>query len=397
MPAPVVVEVLQGLNRGARYTFEQHATFIAGRAKKSHLHLINDRFFSRHHFLLEILPPYAHLRDLGSRNGTLVNDIQVDEIDLHNGDIITGGSMMLRVNLPMPSQPYGPFESLPDGPTVPGYQLLKTLQRSERGGIYRARQHATGRTVALKLLVPQVPVAEKAVEEFVETATRLTRVSHARIVRCFDVGRTEGFVFIAMDYIQTLDPRELLADLSPKRAVATACGFVCQVLEALHRVHEQGFVHRNFRPSNLLIHQVGRKMRALVADVGLAKAYEDAGLAGMTRQGNVRDLLAFQAPEQVLDCRHANPAVDLYAAGATLYWLLTGATPHELPPGKDPHTVILEKDPVAIADRRAGLPSGLPELIHKALARRAKKRFESAAEMFHALLPYGQGQVGRET
>jgi serine/threonine-protein kinase len=392
MPAPVVVEVLQGLNRGGRYTFEQHATFIAGRAKKCHLHLINDRHFSRHHFLLEVLPPYCHLRDLGSRNGTLVNDIQVDEIDLHNGDLITGGQMLLRVNLPIPHQPAAPSARLPESPYVPGYEIGRTLFQDDRRAVYQARQQATGREVALKVLAPQVPVTDQAVEEFLRTVTRTTRLTHSRLVRCYDVGRTDELVFLAMDYVETIDPRELLADLKPKRAVETACGFACQSLEALHHVHEQGFVHRNIRPSNLLIHRVGRKLRARLADVGVAKAFEDAGLAGMTRQGDVRDALAFQAPEQVLDCRHAKPAVDLYAVGATLYYLLTGMTPHELPATKDPHTVILEKDPVPLAQRRSGLPAGLADLIHKALSRRARKRFESAAEMFHALLPYGQGR-----
>jgi serine/threonine-protein kinase len=395
MSAPVVVEVLEGVNRGARYTFEHHATFLAGRAKKCHLHIIDDRYFSRHHFLLEILPPYCHLRDLGSRNGTKVNDIRVDEIDLRGGDLITGGRMMLRVSLPMADPPLASAPQMPNDPEVPGFEPLQLLHESDRARVYRARRHADGRGVALKLLLPRGPVTEQAGEEFLQVATRLCRLNHRRLVRCREVGRVEGRFFQVTDYVETVNPRELLADLRPKPAVRTACGLVCQALEALHRVHEQGFVHRNLRPSNLLVHWAGRKLRAQVSDAGVARAFEDAGLAGMTRQGDVRDALAFQAPEQILDCRHARPAADVYAAGATLYYLLTGTPPHDLPPGKDPHAILLEKDPVPIAEHRPELPAGLAELIHTALARRARRRFESAAEMFHALLPYGQGRPGR--
>src|ERR1051326_5103534 len=87
----VTLRVLEGPYRGREFTFDHHDTFLIGRSDNAHLYLPDDRFFSRHHCLLEIAPPRCFLRDLGSTNGTFVNGQKVSEVFLRNGDLIQGG------------------------------------------------------------------------------------------------------------------------------------------------------------------------------------------------------------------------------------------------------------------------------------------------------------------
>src|SRR4029077_9577860 len=95
----VILRVLEGPYTGREFTFEQHDTFLIGRSEDAQLYLPEDRFFSRHHCLLEIAPPRCFLRDLGSTNGTFVNGQKVSEAFLHSGDRIQGGQTVLEVEV----------------------------------------------------------------------------------------------------------------------------------------------------------------------------------------------------------------------------------------------------------------------------------------------------------
>ena len=97
-------------------------------------------------------------------------------------------------------------------------------------------------------------------------------------------------------------------------------------------------------------------------------------------------------PEQVLDCRHAKPAADVFSAAATLYALLARTSPHRFRPGRDPYAVILDEEPAPLAERRPDLPPGLCAVVHQALARDPAARFASAKEMYRALLPFAKGR-----
>jgi serine/threonine-protein kinase len=421
----VQLEVLEGPNQGARFEFDQHATLIAGRAKDAQLRLADDPYFSRHHFLLEFHPPRGYLRDLGSRNGTQLNGRPVKEAFLKNGDIVGGGRTRIRFTiLPSPHQLYqttvaclacaapvpvaiaaSPGEAAPPAALcpscreairnrpqpVPGYEIVRQIGRGGMGVVYLARQETSGQPVALKLIVPESVTSDRAVRLFLREVSVLCQLNHPRIVRFHEVGMARGQFFFAMEYVQTVDLKELLAQQPARGAVKTLCGLFCQVLEALSHAHQRGFVHRDVKPSNLLISRTGQKLRLKLADFGLAKKFENGGFSGMTCHGDRRGSLPFMAPEQVLDCRTTRPAADLYSSAAALYFWLANAPPHDFSRGQDPYAVILEEDTVPLQDRRPDLPSGLVAVIHRALAHEPEARFASAAEMRQALLPYAKG------
>jgi serine/threonine-protein kinase len=382
--------------------------------------LRDDPYFSRYHFLLELQPPRCYLRDLGSHNGTLVNGHRVQGAFLKDGDVIGGGKTRLRVAIQPAGGPTAtadvaclgcglkvPAATTPADSTylcpacqalvrhqaqhVPGYEIVRKLGQGNLGVVYLARRRETGLPVALKLIVPE-SASEQAVQWFLREVSVLRQLDHPRIVRFHEAGTVRGQFFFAMDYIETVALKDVLRHLPRPRAVQTMCAIVCQALEGLRYAHRRSFVHRDVKPANLLLSRTGTKLRTWLADFGLAMNYESAGLSGLTRHSEVRGSLAFMAPEQVLDCRHATPAVDLYGAGATLYYLLAEQTPHDFAVGRDPYAVVLEEEVVPLEQRVADLPAGLATVVHKALARNPAERFASAAEMRRALRPYARGE-----
>jgi serine/threonine protein kinase len=172
--------------------------------------------------------------------------------------------------------------------------------------------------------------------------------------------------------------------------VRTCCAVVCQVLEALGHAHGLGLVHRDVKPSNILVTRQGRKLAVKLADFGLAKNYHLAGLSGLTSEGEARGTFAFMPPEQLADSRSARPAADLYAAGATLYFYLTSAYPYVFSNVAQLQDAFWTQEPVRLESRCPGLPPGLADVVHQSLARDPTERFPSAHAMRKALLPYAR-------
>jgi serine/threonine-protein kinase len=419
-PAPgggrVVLEVVAGPHQGARFEFDRHDTFIVGRAATANLQLIDDAYFSRHHFLLEFNPPRCYLRDLGSSNGTRVNGQKIAECFLRDGDVISGGKTRIRVRLAEPasptlSRPGPPVGSEVGGPTpatagsstmlppagesaaraVPGFEITRGLGQGGMGVVYLARRLATGERCALKIILPESAASERAMQLFLREVSVLSRLDHPRVVRFHEMGIAQGQFFFAMEYVEAVDIADRLARAPEADRVRTSCAIACQVLEGLGYAHAQGFIHRDIKPANVLVAVRDGRPQAKLADFGLAKNFENAGFSGMTYEGQMRGTPTFMAPEQVRDSRSARPAVDLYSVGATLYQYLTGCVPYDFSRPRDRLAVILEDEPVPLARWCPSVPEGLAEAVHRALAKDPAGRFPTAQAMREALLPFAGG------
>ena len=203
----VTLRVIAGPHTGRVFTFDQHETFLIGRSESAHFCLPEDRFFSRHHCLLEIAPPQIFLRDLGSTNGTFVNGLRVEAVHLKSGDRIQGGETVLEAEVSVEpaqvAQATGEAEfhstipsvitveclncgilaeaaaSSPDSKLsylcqdcreklrknpqpVPNYQMIKILGQGGMGSVMLARSVNDGRVVAIKTLLPEVAVSEQS-------------------------------------------------------------------------------------------------------------------------------------------------------------------------------------------------------------------------------------------
>jgi serine/threonine-protein kinase len=393
-----VLEVIAGPHQGARFEFDRHDTFLVGRAPDVNLQLLDDAHFSRHHFLLEFNPPRCFLRDLGSRNGTLVNRQKVTHCHLRDGDVISGGRTSIRVRLTGAGEEptfthVGQPERAPGAarplPSVPGYETIRPLGRGGMGEVFLARRADTRQMYALKVILPESAAGERALRLFLREIDVLRELNHPRIVRFHEMGLTGGQFFFAMEYVEAVDLRAEQAALPADARVRTACDLACQVLEGLAYAHARGYVHRDIKPSNLLVSREGGRLRARLADFGLAKDFERAGLSGLTHEGQVVGTVAYMAPEQIVNARAARPGVDLYALGVTLYQLLADRLPYEFDRRKDRLAVILEDAPVPLAQSCPAAPAGLVEAVHRALAKDPRERFADAEAMRRALAPYG--------
>ncbi|WP_292823608.1 protein kinase, partial [Nostoc sp. JL33] len=169
---------------------------------------------------------------------------------------------------------------------------------------------------------------------------------------------------------------------SPQRSGSSISPIILQVLNGLEYAHNAeipnvklrkggfakgvGLVHRDLKPSNIFLGYVNGKITAKIGDYGLAKAFDLAGLSGKTLTGNKAGTPVLMCRQQLLDYKYAKPEVDVWAAAACLYYMLTGTFPRNFTTG-DPFLAVLQNDPVPIRQRDANIPKQLAEVIDLAL------------------------------
>jgi serine/threonine-protein kinase len=262
------------------------------------------------------------------------------------------------------------------------------IGRGGMGVVYRATRLRDGAAVAVKTITPAPGVGARQVEKFVREARVMARLSHPNITAYLDSGAADPLAYLVMELVDGPDAGRVLRARGPL-PVPTAVRIACGLLAGLAHAHAGGVVHRDVKPSNVLLGGARGRRVVKVADFGLARAYDDCRLSGLTMQGEVGGTPAFMAPEQVTHFRDVKPAADQYAAAATLYNLLTAAYPHDLPRDVGRQLgVIVNGRPVPVASRRPGLPPGLVEVIHRALEREPDQRFPHVTAFRAALLPF---------
>lgn len=274
---------------------------------------------------------------------------------------------------------------------VPGYEKLAVLNRGILGPVYKARRLACGRQVVLKVISRDMSERPEAVKLFLRQMLLAAGLKHPKIVPVVEMGQAGADLWLASQYIEGPDARELARQNGGKLPVVDAVDVICQVLEALDHAHGKNLVHRDLKPSNILVTGRPGGYEAFLADFGLMRNMDEAGVSGITRKGEVRGTVPFMPPEQVLDCRFVKPAGDIYGAGATLYWLLAGQLARDFDAvsaaggRKDPYLVILEDSVIPIRHRDPSIPEPIARIVERSLQEEPEDRFQTAAEMARAL------------
>lgn len=438
MSASVTLTAIVGPLTGQTRVYTERDTCLLGRGEDCNWILPDDvahRKVSRHHCLLDINPPEVRLRDLDSTNGTTVNGEKPPvskksparpgevpgERDLGDGDEIHLGGTVLRIAIDTPAicdrcgcdvpddqrqawrvgdgvylcprcrVPAQPAPSLPFA--LPGFTLVKQLGQGGMGVVHLAREDATGREVALKVMLPTVANNAPSRALFLREIRALRVLEHRNIVALLETGEVAGQLYFTMEYCAGGTVRDLLkreGTLSP----AVAVPLIVQALDGLEYAHTfrapgreasdgpGGVIHRDLSPDNLFLAGPVCKL----GDYGLARCFEFSGLSGSTRTGTVAGKAHYVCRQQVRHYRAASPELDVWAIAACLYKMLTGATPRDFPEKRDGWTVVLETAPVPIRNRRLDVPGKLADLLDAALDDSGKLAFSSAAAFRAALL-----------
>ena len=263
-----------------------------------------------------------------------------------------------------------------DGPLAGRYESREVLGRGATGVVYRGLDRVLRRDVAIKLLYADLAQEDETSERFQREAQLAARIHHPNAVAIFDTGVHEGQPFIVMECL----PGETLAALIAAQPlpVEAVREIGAQLLDALDAAHQRGVIHRDIKPTNLLLTSTGS---VKVADFGIATAGDRNNL---TSVGFVVGTLAYLAPERLRGAP-ATPQSDIYSAGVVLYEALTGRKPFA---GDTPAGLMGEisnGSPIHIKSLRPDLDPALAGVVMRAIAAEPAARYATAAAMAQAL------------
>lgn len=294
-----------------------------------------------------------------------------------------------------PKTPMPPVaESLPSAlADHPDYSIKRELGRGGMGVVYLAHNTLMGRDEVLKVMSGRIMERPGVLERFLREIRAVAKLRHPNIVTAYSASRRgEGIVF-AMELVEGLDLSKLVRIKGPI-PVAHACHFVYQAALGLQHAHENGLVHRDIKPGNLMLSRVGNRATVKVLDFGLAKLSREDG--GLTQDGQALGTPNYMAPEQVLDAQNADIRADIYSLGATLYHLLTGRPPFQARSLVEIYQAHISSAPDPLNQLRPDVPIELARVVETMMAKDPSSRFQTPDEVAQALAPFfkkGHGAV----
>ncbi|MBP3958246.1 protein kinase [Gemmata sp. G18] len=290
-----------------------------------------------------------------------------------------------------------------DGFFLGGYKILDRIGKGQMGGVYKA-VHNFGQLVALKILPASKAKNPHTLGRFQREARLLTQLDHPNVVRAYQVGESSGVHYIAMEVLEG----ETLGEALERRKQlpwAEAARLMRQVLDGLQHLHDRRTVHRDLKPTNIMLVPEPVKGKpdttwdatAKILDVGLGRELFDDEIpegqidTQLTQEGSVLGTPDYLAPEQAKDARSADIRADIYSAGCVLYHCVTGRTPF---PDANIMAQILKhatEKPAPLGSIVPDLPAGFQQVVDRFMAKAPNERFQTPAEAAAALKPFDTG------
>ena len=258
------------------------------------------------------------------------------------------------------------------------YEVLEVLGEGGMGRVYKARHAFLDTVVAIKAIKEEMAVHADILKRFLQEAKLGISLDHPHIIRIHDAGEYEGIYYISMEFFEGKDVYAIVKKNGPlpfDRAMTVAV----QTADALDYAHKQGVIHRDVKPSNIMINSAMDLCK--LTDFGLAKAWQASGAKNLTASGQTLGTIQYISPEQLEDSRKVDPQTDIFSLGASIYFTLAGVPPFgEEPIGKVIQN-ILNNDPPSIPN----IPGQLDAVLRKSLAKKRNERF-ATMEKFKAAL-----------
>jgi|GEM_PF-3394684 len=443
--AKVEIAVIQGELKGLLLVFLRPQCVLFGRAADATIRITDDPFVSRHHFLLEVSPPFVLLSDLGSKNGVFVNDtrygsrepgagnerngpVPPKSVFLANGDRVVVGQNRLVVNimetenralpvrrktsakwnLPFTGVPSTAMGELSSETLIGPYHLGQEIGRGWMGAVYQAIDTRSGVLVAVKTMVPNVVFSDEAAESFLANARRFLGFEHPSVCGLIDIRRTGNIFTSVQEFVDGFDLFRFLALRGGKLNLEEAIPIMLDVLAGLS-AEDQKF-HRNLKPQNILVSGQGKWIRAKISDFGLYRAMEISGLTQMILSGLYADSVCYWPRERITFFEQAFAPSEVFSAAAVFYEMLTGFLPREglrelknesrrtgsIPGLAEFLRVIAERKPTPILERNPEIPKRVAEVIDKALSEPIIRRGQEIPELILSTARYRDAETFRE-
>ena len=278
-----------------------------------------------------------------------------------------------------------PKDLPPDLARYAKYRFLRELGRGGMGVVYQAEQTVMGRTVAVKVINPSVLDHPDALPRFQGEVKAAAKLDHPNIVRAYDAEQVGSMHLLVMEYVEGTSLAELVSKKGPL-SVPYACHYVRQAALGLQHAFEQGMVHRDIKPQNLMVNARGQ---VKVLDFGLARmrSARKAG-GGLTQVDAFMGTPEYVSPEQATDARSADTRADIYSLGCTLFFLLTGRPPFQEDTLVKLVLAQIEKEPPSLRDVRPEVPAELSAVVARMLAKDPARRFQKPIEVADALAAF---------
>jgi len=251
------------------------------------------------------------------------------------------------------------------------------------------REQKTGRSVAIKTLLPEFAVSDKAMKRFMREIDVASALRHPNIVEFIDRGTHNGVVYLVTEFVEGCDASRLAESHGGQLPYPEAISVLAQSLDALAYAHSSGYIHRDFKDQNILVSGQGQNLVAKLTDFGLAKSFTHSGMSGVTMAGEMAGTLAYMPPEQLRNFRDVRPQSDIYAVGMTAYSLLSGTIALDLPKKSSINNTIraiFEQPRIPLKQRAPSVPDPICLIIDRALSKDPNQRWQTATAMRNALL-----------
>jgi serine/threonine-protein kinase len=299
----------------------------------------------------------------------------------------------------LPSSPVE-FPAMTSFPTIAGHEILGELGRGGMGVVYRARQSALNRIVAIKMILSGNLAGEEARRRFRIEAEAVARLSHPHIVQVYEIGESDGCPYFTLEFVDggSLEHHLRNGPMTQQGAAA----LIETLARAMHHAHQHGIIHRDLKPANVLLASRGRESPdeeeagdsrprlAKITDFGLARQLESSG---QTQSGAVLGTPSYMAPEQAAGKnRDVRPATDVYALGAILYECLTGQPPFKGESTMNTLMLVLEQVPQRPRYFNRDIDSALESICLKCLEKEPSQRYPSAQALADDLAAYQHGE-----
>src|SRR5262245_61368687 len=268
------------------------------------------------------------------------------------------------------------------GTTLGNYKITHKLGAGGQGTVYKAIDQKLGRTVVIKLLPPELTVKANNLKRFEREARLASSLDHPNICTIFDMDETNGLHYIAMQYVEGKNVRQLCNGRPLELQSALRIGI--QTADALAAAHMRGIIHRDIKSGNVMVTDSGQ---VKILDFGLAKLLDD----GETQSGIDRTQLTeigvpygtatYAAPEQARGDR-VDTRADIFSTGVLLYEMLTGTWPFRGKTTIDVRHAVIHDQPKSLAEMRPGeTPARLQQILDKAMAKDPRDRYQKITEL----------------